>query len=230
MNQWLKPLVPAISTQAGYTVADLLGKLIGKLFNVQDRAIINLIIGVVIPYSIKRWFKSWKIPDQFLGGMYISGWNGLATVIYNMTNAENKNVTVNGLLSNWFGFPTTDLAGSKKGLGQDNYYQLPNGVIVAPLPNGNFIDQQGNVYTQSDLESLYSPQQRQISPQNYQPVLYGEEEDEEEEEIKDFELLMGKLSKSLNSLSGENEGEDDVRFRDGDFVLNGSNESEIILS
>ncbi len=225
MNKWIQPLEPAISTQAGYTVADMLGKLIARLFNITDRAVINMIIGIAIPFSIKKWFKNWKIPDQFLGGMYITGWNGLATLIYNLTNSEKKNVTVNGLLSSWFGFPNTELAGSKKGLGQDNnYIQLPNGVVVAPLPNGNYIDQQGNVYTPAQISSFYQTQQLPAQ------ALYGDD-DGDEDTVKDFELLMGKLSNTLNRFSGD-EGEEETREyrKEQDITLNGTDEYSIILS
>jgi hypothetical protein len=215
MKQWIEPMYSGFNTQAGYTITSFLGRLISKLFNLPDRAVVNVVLGGILPYVIKKFLK-WKLPNEFVGGMFLNGFDGLATIINNAVSSTKQDVTVNGLLANVLSFPTSSLAGDKA-LGQDTQYlSLPNGMVVAPLPNGNYIDMQGNVYTLQELQNM---SQMMLPQQQYrqQPILYGDDK-EEEDQLKTFELLFGKMQKNLDNLLGETK---DDNYRNN-ITLNGS--------
>ncbi len=173
MDDILKPLGPAIYTQLGYTVPDVINRFIAKQLNWKDRSLLNLAVGFGLVWLLSTLGTKWKfkLPPEFINGISILGFTGLASFIKNSTDPDivNKtkdpvNITINDLIATTFGLPGDGLAGDglsggkRNGLGQyqPQLYQLTDGSIV---------DQFGNVY--------YNPQMAQQQIQQYQPMYYS---------------------------------------------------------
>ncbi len=203
-------LVGSLKAQGGYTVSHLLSELIEKAFNLKNKGITNVIVGLALPLIISK-FTKWEVSKEFLSGFGITAFDGAATLLQNMTAEEGKKkeVSVNSFLTDSFGLKGYNL-------GSDEQYQLPNGLIVMALPNGNYMDQQGNVYTYAQIQQIATsgamPMQQGM--QQIMPVAgFGddEEDDLDDEDIADdYDLLMDELDREI-ALQGDDDEEDVTR-------------------
>ncbi len=211
----------AAKVQGGHTAAFLISEVVEKAFSIKNKGIVNLIVGITLPLLCNKVLAKWKIDDEFVVGLSLSAFDGATTILQNMVGTEKKEVGVNEFLKD-----AIHLNGDKaKTLGYaEEIFTLPNGLQVMELPNGTFMDQQGNVYNYQQLQQM-SARGAMAPVQQIMPVAgFGEDEEDLDDDdldldVDEYDLMMDELSRDVD-LQGDDE-EERLESRSS-VVLNGT--------